>query len=156
MTTNRSNWLQRAATIVILVALLIPMFFGGVRSVKAATTRVVDTSYNSSTSGWDVTAFATIQSAVTAAVDGDTVQVHAGTYIEQVSINKNITLTGENKLTTIIQAPPTMLLDCTSPQLDNSPIVCVNGTTSTTIQGFTVDGLLSASLTTAFDGHCLS
>ena len=35
MTTNRSNWLQRAATIVILIALLIPMFFGGVRSVQA-------------------------------------------------------------------------------------------------------------------------
>ena len=66
--------------------------------------------------------------------------------MEQVSINKNITLTGENKLTTIIQAPVTMNLDCTSPLLINSPIVCVNGATNATIQGFTVDGLLSAGL----------
>ena len=129
MTTNRSNWLQRAATIVILVALLIPMFFGGVRSVKAAIITVC-------ASGCDYT---TIQAAINAANPLDIIDVKAGTYVEQVTISKDLTLqTSEGA---VVRGFANMPQDCTSPSLaDNHPIICVNNSATVTIDGFTVDG----------------
>jgi Right handed beta helix region len=54
----------------------------------------------------------TIQSAVTEANYGDTIQVAAGTYTEQVSINKNLTLVGMGgRRDTIIEAPATLAQD---------------------------------------------
>ena len=46
----------------------------------------------------------TIQAAISAAVDGDIINVAAGTYAEvgQIVINKDLSIVGENKLTTII------------------------------------------------------
>jgi len=46
--------------------------------------------------------FPTIQAAVDAASDGDTVFVRAGTYYERVVMNKTLTLLGENRSNTII------------------------------------------------------
>jgi parallel beta-helix repeat protein len=46
--------------------------------------------------------YSTIQEAVNNAVDGDTILVSAGTYYEHVTINKSISLVGENAETTII------------------------------------------------------
>jgi len=46
--------------------------------------------------------YLTIQEAINAASDGDTVYVRAGTYYESLIINKSIFLVGENKETTII------------------------------------------------------
>lgn len=46
--------------------------------------------------------FDTIQSAIDASSNGDTIFVRAGHYIEQLNINKEVTLIGENKETTII------------------------------------------------------
>jgi hypothetical protein len=57
--------------------------------------------------------YSTIQAAITAASDGDTIIVHAGTYDEQVVVDKSLTIQGEgdativkpssaNKLTTIL------------------------------------------------------
>jgi len=46
--------------------------------------------------------FHTIQEAINAANTGDTVYVRNGTYYEHIVINKTISLTGENKNTTII------------------------------------------------------
>jgi parallel beta-helix repeat protein len=46
--------------------------------------------------------FLTIQSAINAAYDGDTVFVSSGTYHENVVVNKTISLLGENRDTTII------------------------------------------------------
>ena len=48
--------------------------------------------------------YSTIQEAINHASDGDTVFVRAGTYIESVVINRTISLLGENRETTIIQA----------------------------------------------------
>ncbi len=46
--------------------------------------------------------FSTIQEAVNAASDGDTIHVHAGTYYENVTVTKSITLKGESSSNTII------------------------------------------------------
>ncbi len=61
---------------------------------QASTTYTVDTSYDSSTPGWGVTAFATIGSAIAAAPAApDTViSVDPGTYNEAVVINEQLTL----------------------------------------------------------------
>lgn len=49
------------------------------------------------------TFYATIQAAVTAATNGDTIQVSAGTYDEDVNINKSISLLGAGAADTIIR-----------------------------------------------------
>jgi hypothetical protein len=52
----------------------------------------------------DYDAFGTVQAGVNAVATGGTVNVAAGTYIEQVSITRSLTLTGAGAATTI-QAP---------------------------------------------------
>lgn len=47
--------------------------------------------------------YSTIQSAITAASNGDTIYVYAGTYTENILIDKSITLRGEDRDTTIIK-----------------------------------------------------
>ncbi|UCE39251.1 MAG: right-handed parallel beta-helix repeat-containing protein [Thermoplasmata archaeon] len=48
------------------------------------------------------TDYPTIQDAINASKDGDTVYVYSGTYYENIIVNKTINLTGENQDTTII------------------------------------------------------
>jgi len=101
---------------------------------------------------WD-TACQTIQAAVNKASAGDTIYVAAGTYQEQVVINKNLTLQGAGATSTTIKAPA-------SPRAFKfpessawwEPVVIAFGGTETggqisgsgvvtvTISGFTVDG----------------
>ena len=51
------------------------------------------------------TQYATIQSAVDAANPGDRIRILAGTYIEQVSINKDLDITGAGVDSTVIRPP---------------------------------------------------
>ena len=53
--------------------------------------------------------YSTIQAAVDAAPAGGTVLVGAGTFVEQVVINKNLALRGAGAVATIIQSPATLV-----------------------------------------------
>jgi hypothetical protein len=54
-------------------------------------------------------AYPTIQSAVDAAAAGDTIRLLPGTYVEQVSIDKSLEITGSGSDSTIIRAPATLV-----------------------------------------------
>jgi len=63
----------------------------------------VDTTYDSGTPGWQVDHFDSIQDAINAASEGDRIIVYAGTYVENIIINKtSLDVFGEDRsLTTI-------------------------------------------------------
>jgi parallel beta-helix repeat protein len=74
--------------LVIALALIIP------KNIEAATITVPDD-------------YPTIQLAVNAAISGDIVYIQAGTYYEHVTINKSLTLQGEDRETTLIDGNST-------------------------------------------------
>jgi hypothetical protein len=61
----------------------------------------VDDDFSAGTPGWNVTRFAAIQEGVDAVVSGGTVNVAAGTYGEQVVIDKMLTLRGVGATTVV-------------------------------------------------------
>jgi len=71
-------------------------------SVITEDTIYVDDDYNESTPGWNDTHFDNIQDAIDAVFDGDTIYVYKGIYLENLKINKTISLVGEDRDSTII------------------------------------------------------
>jgi len=67
----------------------------------------VDDSYTGTEEGFTHLYFATIQGGINEVAVNGTVNVAAGTYIEQILIQKNLTLTGAGATTTIVKAPET-------------------------------------------------
>jgi len=85
----------------------------------------------------DGTTYLTIQAAVDAAIAGDTINVAPGTYTEQLTVSKNLTLTGSaGAATTIIQAPNVLANDPDGAKT----IVLFTGSITAEISGFTVQG----------------
>jgi hypothetical protein len=82
---------------------------------------------------------------------GDTVSVAAGTYVEQVDVDKAITLNGAGSATTRIQAPATLAGKFTTSGVNlHHPIVYV--TADATVENLAVDGAGHGSGNARFDG----
>lgn len=86
------------------------------------------------------TQFQTIQSAVDAAKPGDSIQILPGTYTEQVSISKNLSVTGSGEENTFIKAPITL----TPRSFGRLSIVDINKGASVALSNLTVTGPGSA------------
>jgi len=134
---RRLMTLAIAATMCLTALAIVP-------TVSAADTYYVDDDYNSSTTGWQVTHFNNIQDAIYAADPGDTINVAAGTYVEQIIIDKSIILQGASKETTIIEYPPA--------PVSNQYLVLVNAD-DVTIKGFKLLGHFSTGNRAAYVIH---
>ena len=86
-------------------------------------------------------AFKTVQNAVTRAVAGDTINVRAGTFTEQVSITKNLTITGAGAANTKIAVPASPVSNIPAPAgLTGYALVGVGTNATVTLSGVTLDG----------------
>ena len=96
--------------------------------------------------------FDTIQEAINAANEGDVIKVLPGTYTEQITISKNLTLIGSGAKSTIIEVPPLEDLELNVIGLpyiiniDNKAQVTIKGFTNEGIEGTNCDGLLGISV----------
>ncbi len=109
---SQTRWFTftRTALILGIFAALI-VLIGGLPGSVAAAPACGAECYVNAVTGFDSNdgtadnPFATIQYAIDNVSDGGTVHVAAGTYEEQVTIAKSLTLVGDSSATTIINAP---------------------------------------------------
>lgn len=80
-------------------------------TVSATTDVYVDDDCAGSPDGTFNNPYCTIQVAIDAASDYDTIRVAAGTYVEQIIVDKSIILQGAGKETAIIEYPPAPVSD---------------------------------------------
>lgn len=109
-------------------------------------------------------AYPTIQSAIDDAQDGDTVNVAAGRFREQLKITKNIILQGQGTDQTIIESPDSADLVASSQNnLKNQPVYAVvevqtpasDEQNSTVLRNLTIDGRKQAYLA-AYNGDAVA
>lgn len=94
--------------------------------------------------------YKTIAPAITRVVAGGTVKVAAGTYVEQVEIDKNLVLKGAGS-GTVIQSPATLIKFFTT-SANNYPVVYVHDATTVTVQDLVVDGAGKGNANYKFEG----
>jgi titin len=91
------------------------------------------------------TALATVNAALTQVSAGGTIVVAAGTYTEQLVVNKAVTITGAGQATTIIQGPSTLADSSCIPLTSGQPtraVVTLCGSSGSTVvmNGLTISG----------------
>ena len=130
------------AAAVVIVIIQGALLISSAGASHGGTTVLVDASDSTSDAGGcgDVAnPCETIQAAVDHAAPGDTLSIAAGTYVEQVEIDKALTLDGGSKELVVIESPDTLTEKFTT-VADNYPIVFVHDTDGVTIRDLTVDG----------------
>jgi parallel beta-helix repeat protein len=84
--------------------------------------------------------FDTIQEAINAANEGDVIKVLPGTYTEQITISKSLTIIGSGAKSTIIQAPDVLNPSPVIPFPGRANIVEIFNEAIVTMKGFTIAG----------------
>lgn len=130
-----------------ILALCSPVVLG-LAPLSIAATVHVDAAFVGVETGSLTNPFNTIQEGITAAAANDTVQVAAGTYVEQIDfLGKNIAVVGAGAETTTIRTPLGRSVVLTRTDLPTcggnravDAAVWIENTTSARLSGFTVDG----------------
>ncbi|HEX08229.1 MAG TPA: hypothetical protein ENG38_00275, partial [Thermoplasmatales archaeon] len=95
--------------------------------------------------------YPTIQDAINVASDGDIICVASGTYVEQLDINKRITIRGAGVGSTIIVSPDTLVTKFVT-SADNKPIIYIHDVDDVVIENLTVDGAGKGNSNYRFEG----
>jgi parallel beta-helix repeat protein len=130
------------STILILSLLLSLSLISAITVMADGTTWYVNASYTGAEEGTETNPYNTIQEAINAALDGDTINVAAGTYDEQLLIQESLTIIGAGEATTIIQAPATRAASIEQTPYTYDYIIAAypaSGTIDVRIEGFTID-----------------
>jgi len=132
------GWKLALAALVILaaLALLVNVSSHTVQAAPAPGQIFIDLDGNYTYDPGTETLYPNIQDAIDSATIGQTVVVGAGTYTEQLSIDKNISLVGASMANTSISCPATLI---TEPSM-----VLVSGGATVNLTGFSLTGPGSA------------
>lgn len=100
---------MKAKIIVVLLITILALnginsfnYFENCKAADVTPKLYVDDDYNSSTPGWQIDHFDSIQDAINVSSAGDRIIVYAGTYSETITITHKLDLFGEDKTLTII------------------------------------------------------
>ncbi|MGB8644402.1 MAG: dockerin type I domain-containing protein [Anaerolineae bacterium] len=133
---------QHAIVISLLVLVLLGLAAGPQPAQAAGTTYTVNAALADNSACASAHLCKTIAAAITAAGDGDSINVLAGTYVENVVVSKQLTLTGAGEGVSIIYPAVSAPNPCSGSSLCGgaaSNIILVQAN-NVTISGFTLDG----------------